>query len=67
MNDEDLNKRLEYDSENGLFCVYCRTIQDAEEVAYELSSLYKNENKMVELIKQVKKDFEYSFENNIRI
>ena len=66
-NKPDLNNRLQYDSENGMFCVYCRNMQDAEEVAYELSKLYKNEEKMIELIKQIKQVYGYEFEIDIRI
>lgn len=67
LNFKELNKRLEYDSENGMFCVYCESIQDAEEVAYELSTLYKDENKMINLIKEIKEKYNYIFETAISI
>lgn len=54
-----LHERLKYDSENGMFCVYCNDIKDAEEVSYELSTLYKDENKMLSLIKNIKEKYEY--------
>lgn len=60
-----LNKKLNYDSENGMFCVYCKNLFDAEEVAYELSKLYKNENKMIEWIKNSKEKYDYSFDIKI--
>lgn len=50
----DLNKGLKYDSESGMFCVYCESMELAEEVIYELAKLYKDEDKMVELIKAYK-------------
>lgn len=56
-----LNQKLNYDSENGMFCVYCEDIKDAEEVAYELSCLYKNESKMIELIKKAKETNPYLY------
>jgi len=58
----DLNKGLKYDSENGMFCVYCEDIKTAEEVIYELAKLYKNEDKMIELIKEHKalRDIQFS-------
>lgn len=62
-----LNDRLKYDSENGMFCVYCNDIKDAEEVAYELSVLYKDENKMINLIKETKQKYDYVFDVNINI
>lgn len=50
----DLSKRLNYDSESGMFCVYCANMKDAEEVIYELAKLYRDEKKMIELIKDYK-------------
>ncbi len=60
-----LNQKLNYDSENGMFCVYCKNLFDAEEVAYELSKLYKNENKMIDWIKNTKEKYGYSFDMKI--
>ena len=60
-----LNKKLKYVSENGMFCVYCKNLFDAEEVAYELSKLYKNKNKMIEWIKCTKENYDYSFDIKI--
>jgi len=51
-NFNDLN--LNFDSENGMFCVYCENMKEAEEVIYELAKLYKDEDKMIELIKTYK-------------
>ena len=48
-----------------MFCVYCKKLFDAEEVAYELSKLYKNENKMIEWIKSTKEKYGYSFDIKI--
>lgn len=64
---KNLHNRLKYDSENGMFCVWCQSIQDAEEVAYELSSLYKNEKKMIELIKYIKEKLGYAFDCDVKI
>ena len=61
-NKSKLNDRLNYDSENGMFSVYCNTLKDAEEVAYTLSKLYKNEKKMINLIKDTKSNYGYSFD-----
>lgn len=61
----DLNERLKYDSENGMFCVYCKNKEDAKKVAYELSCLYKNEKEMISLIKIIKEKYEYSFDTDI--
>ena len=55
------NEKLLYDSENGMFCVYCDGKRLAEKVAYELSNLYKNEEKMIELIKKTKEKYNYVF------
>lgn len=62
-----LNERLDYDSENGMFCVYCKSLKDAELVANELSLLYNNENKMLELIKNTKIKYQYEFNFDINI
>lgn len=61
----ELYSRLEFDSENGMFCVNCENKLDAEEVSYELSTLYKDENKMIDLIKETKNIYNYSFNINI--
>lgn len=45
---------IRYDSENGMFCLYCKSNNDAEEICYGLSCLYKNEDKMIQLIKEIK-------------
>lgn len=57
-----LNDRINYDSENGMFCLYCKDIKDAEEVCYELSTLYKDEEKMINLIQATKEKYNYVFE-----
>lgn len=57
----DLNKKLKYDSENGMFCVYCKDVKTAEEVIYELAKLYKDEDKMIELIKEYKTSRDIEF------
>lgn len=62
---KELNKKAEYDSENGMFCVYCKDIKDTEEIAYELSHLYKNEEKMIDLIKITKLNHQYNFDIKI--
>lgn len=49
-----LNSSLKYDSESGMFCVYCNNVEKTEELVYELSCLYKDEKKMLDLIKEVK-------------
>lgn len=63
----DLNNRLNYDSENGMFCVYCKNKQDAEKVCFELSKLYKDENKMIQLIKDTKQKYDYIFDVKVSI
>ena len=60
-NYKSLDNKLEYDSENGMFCVYAKDIRIADEIAYRLSNLYKNENKMIELIKKTKEQYGYEF------
>lgn len=60
-NNHDLNSKLTYDSENGMFCVYCKNKKDANTVATILSSLYNNEDKMIELIKETKKKYDMHF------
>ena len=60
-----LNNKLNYDSENGMFCVYTNDIRIADEVAYKLSNLYKDENKMIELIKETKEKYGYIFDVHI--
>ncbi len=62
-----LSERLDYDSENGMFCVYCKNSKDAEFVASELSMLYNNENKMLELIKNTKIKYQYEFDFDMNI
>lgn len=62
-----LNKSLDYDSENGMFCVYCKSLEDAKLVATELSMLYNNENKMLELIKNTKEKYQYEFDIDVKI
>ena len=49
-----LNSSLKFDSENGMFCVSCNDIEKVIELIYELSCLYKNENKMIKLIRKGK-------------
>lgn len=65
INNKELNKNAKYDSENGMFCVYCKDVKDAEEIAYELSRLYKNEEKMIDLIKITKLNHQYNFDVKI--
>ena len=60
-----LNKQLHYDSENGMFCTYCKDEDIADEVATILATLYGDEKKMIELIKQTKKDHNYEFDIKI--
>ena len=60
-----LNSKLNYDSENGMFCVYTDDIRIADEVAYKLSQLYKDEDKMIELIKDTKANYGYVFDVHI--
>lgn len=60
-----LHKRIKYDSENGMFCVYCKDIKDAEELSYELTTLYKDEDKMLNLIKETKQKYDYEFDIKI--
>ena len=62
-----LAERINYDSENGMFCANCDDIKDAEELAYELSIVYKNEDNMLDLIKRTKEINGYEFERNINI
>lgn len=66
-NNTNLNSRLDYDSENGMFCVYCKNKKDAEEVCFELSKLYKDEDKMIHLIKDNKQKYDYLFDVKISI
>lgn len=63
----NLHERLNYDSENGMFCVYCKNRKDANEVAQKLSDLYKDEEKMINLIKYVKQKYNYQFDIDIKI
>lgn len=60
-----MNNKLNYDSENGMFCVYTNDMKIADEVAYKLSALYKDENKMIELIKDIKNKYGYVFDVHI--
>lgn len=60
-----LNHKLNYDSENGMFCIYTDDIRIADEVAYKLSQLYKDEDKMIELIKDTKTNYGYVFDAHI--
>ncbi len=62
-----LNKSVDYDSENGMFCVYCKSLEDAKLVATELSTLYNDENKMLELIKNTKEKYQYEFDIDVKI
>lgn len=66
-NHTDLNNRLDYDSENGMFCVYCKSKKDAEEVCFELSKLYKDEEKMIQLIRDTKQKYNYVFDVEVSI
>ena len=52
---------LEYDSENGMVCIYTVDKKIADLVAYKLSKLYKDEKEMIKLIKQTKKEKGYNF------
>ena len=52
---------LEYDSENGMVCIYTIDKKIADLVAYKLSKLYKDEKEMIKLIKQTKKEKGYNF------
>ena len=52
---------LHFDSENGMFCVYCENQKDADSISYLLSSLYKDEEKMLNLIRKTKKEYDYDF------
>lgn len=61
----NLNSKLHYDSENGMFCTYCDDEKIADEVAKILSDLYNDEEKMIELIKQTKKEHNYEFDIKI--
>ncbi len=49
-NFNDLKSIIKYDSKNSIFCAYCETLKQAEDVCYELSKLYKDKDKMIELI-----------------
>ena len=60
-----LHKRVKYDSENSMFCLYGNNIEDAEEICYELSNLYNDEQKMIVLIKNIKYKYNYNFDINI--
>ena len=55
-----------YDSESGMFCLYCKSNNDAEEISYHLSSLYKDEEKMIKRIKEVK-EINLNDKNDVRI
>lgn len=48
-----------------MFCVYTNDMKIADEVAYKLSALYKDENKMIELIKDTKNKYGYVFDVHI--
>ena len=61
----NLSKKLNYDSENGMFCVYCEDMKTADEVALILSDLYKDEEKMIDLIKVTKEKYNYDFDIKI--
>lgn len=60
-----LSNKLNYDSENGMFCVYCDDMKTADEIADKLSTLYKDENKMIDLIRQTKERYNYEFDIKI--
>ena len=60
-NNKALNDGLNYDCEMSMFCVYCDSVTTASEVAYMLSELYKNEDKMLEIIKELKEKYDYEF------
>lgn len=64
-NHPELNSKLNYDSENGMFCTYCKDEKVADEVAKILSDLYNDEEKMIELIKETKKNHNYEFDIKI--
>lgn len=61
----NLSKKLEYDTEMGMFCVYCEDMKTADEVALILNDLYKDENKMIDLIKVAKEKYDYEFDIKI--
>ncbi len=61
----ELSQKLNFDSESGMFCVYCQNKEDADKVAHELSLLYNNETKMINLIKNTKKLYDYVFDISI--
>lgn len=44
---------LDFDSENGMFCVYVHNMKDAKKVATLLSKLYNDESKMIDKIKKL--------------
>ena len=44
---------LDFDSENGMFCVYAHNMKDAKKVATLLSKLYNDESKMIDKIKKL--------------
>lgn len=50
-----------------MFCVYCKSLEDAKLVATELSTLYNDENKMLELIKNTKEKYQYEFDIDVKI
>lgn len=56
-NFNQLSQQLYFDSEAGMFSVECKNIHDAEEVAYELATLYHDEKKMINLIKDTKRKY----------
>lgn len=62
-----LNRFLNYDSENGMFCVYCKTEKIANLIGDILSSLYNNEEKMIELIRKTKEKYNIEFDVNFNI
>ena len=61
----NLSKKLEYDTEMGMFCVYCEDMKTADEVALILNDLYKDEEKMIDLIKVAKEKYNYEFDIKI--
>lgn len=66
-NYEELSYKLNYDSENGMFCVYCENMKDAKRVSSILSKLYNDETKMLKLIKETKKAYDINFDMDMYI
>lgn len=61
-----LSNLINYDSESGMFCLYSDSIDVSEEAAYELSKLYKDDYKMMDIIKNLKSFDHETFKCNIK-